>query len=100
MNRLARLLLLVAWLSGVLAGGYTVDPAPSSERARVVAQTDWVGLTTTGDRVVLVAGHGEAAWRIAAPVPPFVQQWLRGLEDQGSRSHPHALTTSATALLL
>jgi hypothetical protein len=100
MNRLARLLLLVAWLAGALMGGYTVDPVPPSERSRVVAQTDWAGLTTTGDRVVLVVGHGDTAWRVAAPVPPFIQQWVRGLEKQGPRSRPPTVMNSVTALLL
>ena len=100
MKRLARLLLLVAWLSGALTGGYAVDPAPLSERGRVVAQTDWAGLTTTGDRVVLVVGHGDAAWRVAAPVPPFIQRWVRGLEKRGPRSRPPTVMNSVTALLL
>ena len=99
MKRLARLLLLVAWLAGALTGGYTVDPTPS-ERGCVVVQTDWVGLTTTGNHVVLVVGHGDAAWRIAAPVPPFVQQWIRGLEERGPGARPSTPMNSVTAILL
>jgi hypothetical protein len=100
MKRLVRLLLLVAWLAGAVAGGYTVDPVPSGRQAgHVLVQTDWAGLTTTGDRVVLVVGRGENAWRVAAPVPLFLEQWLRGLDERRAGAPSRAPIRSAAAIL-
>ena len=82
MNRLVRLVLLVAWLVGALAAGYTVEPGPTAptDGERVVVRTEWVELTAERDRLVLAMGQGEAAWRVATPVPSFAQSWLRSPE--------------------
>jgi hypothetical protein len=82
MNRLVRLVLLVAWVAGALAAGYTVEPGSSAPSGgeRVLVRTEWVEFTAERNRLVLAMGHGEAAWRVATPVPSFAKSWLWGPE--------------------
>jgi len=78
MNRLVRLVLLVAWVVGAVAAGCTVEPVPlaPSDDKRVVVRTEWVELTATNERIVLAVGDGKTGWRVATPVPSFAKPWL------------------------
>jgi hypothetical protein len=77
MKRLVQVLLLMAWLVGVLPGGTTPGPSaqdPDVLRAagpvRVVADTDLVRLTVDRTRIRLAVGpRDHLAWRVSVPRP-------------------------------
>lgn len=78
MKRLVQVLLLVAWLVGLLPGPAAEGPAgpdPDVLRAadpvRVVADTDLVRLTVDRTRIRLAVGPGspDGGWQVSVPRP-------------------------------
>jgi hypothetical protein len=75
MKRLVQVLLLVAWLVGLLPGPAAEAPAArdpealrASDPVRVVADTDLVRLTVDRTRIRLGVGPGRPApWRVSVP---------------------------------
>jgi hypothetical protein len=77
MKRLVQVLLLAAWLAGVLPGGAPQGPSArdpdvlrASDPVRVVADTDLVRLTVERTRIRLVVGPRDwATWRVSVSRP-------------------------------
>jgi len=76
MKRLVQVLLLVAWLVGLLPGPAAEGPAGqdpevlrASDPVQVVADTDLVRLTVERTRIRLAVGLGspDGAWQVSVP---------------------------------
>lgn len=101
MKRLVRILLFVTWLIGAATGGFTAQPGPPTARetAHVVAESDLGRVTVRSERIVLAVQVNQGAhWRIAAPAPSSLRNWLRASPQPSPDAHPDAAVRDPSSL--
>lgn len=84
MIRALRLLLFAIWLVGAVIGGPPVrSSAPDQEgQAHVLAESQLGRVTVGPNRILLtVRVDPDTRWRVAAPIPSVLGNWMRRPSD-------------------